>query len=453
MSNNASLTRSERKAAFSLAGIFAFRMIGLFMLLPVMATYGQALNGYSPQTVGLAIGVYGLVQGVLMIPLGKLSDRYGRKPVMLVGLTVFAIGAVVAALSTHIYGVIAGRALQGAGAIAGVVLALAADLTAEHRRSKVMAIIGMSIGASFLLAFGLGPMVAARGGLNAIFWLTCALALGGVALTLWGVPREPQHLAKSNQSWVQLFTLLKDSDLSRLSWGIFVLHAIMAATFVVLPLHLLDAGIEKAKHGSVYLPVMVLSALFMMPLLRVAERQHRQKPFLLAMIGVLLITVVVTLAAPSLALIAIALCGFFVAFNFLEASLPSWVSRIVPPAAKGTAMGFYTSAQFFGAFVGGAGGGYAFAQGGAVAVSWCVVAMCLVWLLAAVGQKPLSRIEQVTLALPDDAFADAVTRLQALEGVIEIVELPQQAALQVTFDAGQIQAAELTEKVSGAPRS
>ncbi len=415
-STDSTLTTLERRAAFSLAGIFAFRMIGLFMLLPVMATFGQYLDGYSPQSVGLAIGIYGLVQGVLMIPLGKLSDRYGRKPIMVCGLILFAAGAAIAALSTHIYGVIAGRALQGAGAIAGVVLALAADLTAEQRRSKVMAIIGMTIGASFLLAFACGPLLAAHGGLPLVFWVTCIMAIAGLTLTLFVVPTEPRHVAASNQSWVLLWQLLQAGALTRLSLGIFVLHAIMAALFVAMPLQLLAAGVVNAKHGAVYLPVLLVSALVMMPLLRRAEKRQQQKNYLLAMIGLMAIALLIAAAITSIAGLVIALLLFFIAFNWLEACLPSWVSRVVPANAKGTAMGFYTSAQFFGAFTGGAGAGGLFAAAGPSAVYAMAIVLCLIWWLFSWSLSPLPT---ANVANNNDELA----RLQGLEGDSAIVDV------------------------------
>lgn len=448
MSNENQLTALEKRAAWTLAAIFAFRMIGLFMLLPVMAIYGQNLTGYSPFTVGLAIGSYGLVQSLVMIPLGKLSDSFGRKKLIVIGLLVFALGAVVAALSTHIYGVIAGRALQGAGGIAGVVLALAADLTAEHRRSKVMAIIGISIGFSFLLAFALGPVLAAQGGLPAVFWATALMALFGVVLTWQVVPAEPAHVARSGQSWALLWQLLQQGQLARLAGGIFVLHMMLIACFSVLPGKLLALGLSASKHGMVYLPIMLVGAVLMMPFLRMAERRSWHKPLLFVFIG-LMITALSGLAmAETLLPLLIALGVFFWAFNWLEASLPAWVSRIVPATAKGTAMGFYTSAQFLGAFCGGAGAGIlqTLAPSG-LGASWVLAGAALIgmlWCLLSLGLAPLPLLKEVTLSAEGESFSELAARLQALEGVVSIVEIPGSDSISLTYDQRKLDPVQLT---------
>lgn len=443
------LTPDERRAAFSLSAIFAFRMIGLFMLLPVLAIYGQNLGGYSPQTVGLAIGIYGLVQAVVTIPLGRWSDTWGRKKVITLGLCLFALGAIMAALSTHIYGVIAGRALQGAGAIAGVVLALAADLTVERRRSKVMAVIGMSIGASFLLAFGLGPVIAAHFGLAAVFWTTAGLAGIGLLLTHTVVPAEPAPVAKAgNQHWRVLFALLKQGQLGRLSFGIFVLHVVMTACFVVMPLELVRLGLPAAQHGSIYLPVMLLGAVVMMPFLRMAEHKGWHRPLLLGAVLLLALALLGLALAPALTPLIVALGVFFTAFNWLEASLPSWVSRVVPAEVKGTAMGFYTSAQFFGAFVGGAGAGFLFTHWGASAVLYVSVGACLLWALLAFGLKPLPQWADLSLSADDpETLAQWMRHLQALDGVSDIALRADESRVQLRYDQRVWREDELNERV------
>jgi len=442
MTPDTRLTAFERRSAFILAAIIAFRMLGLFMLLPVMTTYGASLHGYTPVLAGLAVGIYGFTQACLQIPLGRLSDTWGRQRVITLGLVLFAMGALVAALSDHIYGVIAGRAIQGAGAVSSAALALAADITAEHRRSKVMAIIGMSIGGAFILAFLGGPMLAGFGGLAAVFWATVALALGGLLLTQFALPRaEPAHsIAGDGQArWVTLWPLLRQGDLARLSIGIFVLHFVMTAMFMVVPQKLVLLGIARTEHASIYLPVLIAGAILMAPLLRLAEKRSWHKPVLLLCVAIMAAALGL-MALPSLPLLATGLVLYFMAFNWLEASLPSWLSRIVPAGHKGTAMGFYASAQFFGAFAGGAVAGLALHFGGAEAVLATAVTLTALWWLIALWQRALPHWQALHVSVSADGLAELATRLRALDGVIEVTPRPEQQSVELRYDARRVSA-------------
>jgi len=274
----------ESRAAFSLAGIYALRMLGLFLILPVFALYAERLDGVTPMLVGLAIGAYGLTQALLQIPFGMLSDRIGRKPVILGGLLIFAIGSVVAAMADSIWGVILGRALQGSGAIAAAVMALAADLSREQHRTKVMAAIGMSIGADFTLALILGPVLNSLIGVQWIFWLTAVLALGGIGITLFLVPTPETSRVHGDAEAVpaQFGRVLSNVNLLRLDLGIFVLHLIITSIFLAVPLVLRDMiGMESSSHWIIYLPVLLLSILFMVPFIVVAEKRNKMKPVFL----------------------------------------------------------------------------------------------------------------------------------------------------------------------------
>ena len=443
------LTATERRAAFTLAAIIAFRMLGLFMLLPVMTTYGNALTGYTPLLAGLAVGVYGFTQACLQIPLGRLSDTWGRQQVITLGLALFAIGALVAALSDHIVGVIIGRAIQGAGAVSSAALALAADVTAEQRRSKVMAIIGMSIGAAFILAFLGGPLLASLGGLSAVFWATVALALIGLLLTLFALPKAAAATAGDGQArWQTLWPLLRRGDLPRLSIGIFALHFVMTALFMVVPMKLVGFGIDRADHATVYLPVLIAGALLMAPLLRLAERRSWHKPILLLCLPVLAAALAV-LALPSLTLVVIGLVLYFAAFNWLEASLPSWLSRIVPAGHKGTAMGFYASAQFLGAFAGGMVGGVLMQWSGPTAVLLVGIAAVVIWLLCALGQQPLPAWRTTQLSAAGDELAGLALKLRALDGVIEVIPRPEQQTVELRYDARRLSERELNDVLTG----
>lgn len=444
MSLDNKLTSAERRAAFTLAAIIAFRMLGLFMLLPVMTTYGSDLQGYTPALAGLAVGIYGITQACLQIPLGRLSDTWGRQPVITLGLVLFALGALVAALSDHITGVIIGRAIQGAGAVSSAALALAADVTAEQRRSKVMAIIGMSIGAAFILAFMGGPLLASVGGLAAVFWATVGLALVGLLLTVLVLPKadQPASAGDGQARWHTLWPLLRHGDLPRLSVGIFALHFVMTALFMVVPMKLVGFGIDRAAHATVYLPVLIAGALLMAPLLRLAERRRWHKPILLLCLPILAAALAV-LALPSLALVVIGLVLYFAAFNWLEASLPSWLSRIVPAGHKGTAMGFYASAQFLGAFAGGAVGGLLMQWSGPAAVMVAGIAMVAIWLVVALGQQPLPDWRTAHLPAPSEELAALALRFRALDGVIEVIPRPDQQTLELRYDARRLPETEL----------
>jgi len=381
------MTRGERKAAFSLAGLYALRMLGLFMILPVFALYAEQLDGATPWLAGIAIGIYGLTQAFLQIPLGLLSDRFGRKRIILIGLVVFALGSVVAALADSIYWVIAGRALQGAGAIAAAIMALAADLSREEHRTKVMAVIGVSIGVAFALALALGPVLNEWVGVPGIFWLTAALALIGMAVTQFVIP-QPIHsrVHRDTEPVPALFRrVLTDGQLLRLDLGILILHALLTATFVAAPLALRDyAGLPAAQHWLLYLPVLLLSLLAVAPFIILAEKYRRLKPvFLGAILTLCLAELGLLNFHYSVWAMGVGLFAFFASFNFLEAALPSLIAKTAPPDAKGTALGVYSSSQFLGAFIGGVVGGWAHEHLGLNAVFACAALAALGWFFIA----------------------------------------------------------------------
>jgi predicted MFS family arabinose efflux permease len=357
------MTTAERRATSALASLFALRMLGLFMIIPVFALYGRQLEGATPMLIGLAIGVYGLAQAVFQIPLGLLADRYDRKRLIFQGLVLFALGGAVAAMSESIWGVIAGRAIQGAGAISAVVMALLADLTREENRTKAMASIGLSIGLSFAVAFILGPLLAGHFGLSGLFWATALLAVIGMGL-LVSVPHPAVAIPQNPDSvGGQFRKVLMHRELARLDAGIFALHLVMTACFVLVP-HLLlnNAGIPAAHHGWVYLPVVLGGFVLAVPAIIVAEKKRRIKEvfaFGIALMAVGL--VVIGRWYSGIYGLVTGLVLFFIAFNLLEALLPSLLSKIAPAGAKATAMGIYSSAQFLGAFGGGVAGGRAVA--------------------------------------------------------------------------------------------
>jgi len=382
------MTPSERRATAGLAGIFGLRMLGMFIVLPVLALYAETLPGGRDHTlVGLALGAYGLTQAVLQIPFGYASDRLGRKPVIIAGLIIFALGSFMAAWAPDIGWTIAGRSLQGAGAISAAVLALTADLTRDEVRTRAMAAIGMTIGATFAVSLIAGPALTAVIGVPGIFVLTGVLALGAIVVLQKAIPR-PQAPAARSDSAGQWRRVLADRQLLRLNYGIFALHAALLALFVQVPFMLRDDGLPPTQHWRVYLPVLLASAVLMWPALVQADRPGRGKPVFVGAIAVLLIgQLLLALAGGSLAVAVAALVVFFTAFNLLEATLPSLISKFAPPGVKGTASGVYSAVQFFGTFVGAFAGGWLSQHHGPQAVfAFCIV-LSVLWLAASTSMS------------------------------------------------------------------
>mgnify|MGYP001822347043 FL=1 len=378
------MTPQERRSVSSLALLYCFRMLGLFMVLPLLALYTTDMPGADPLTIGLALGIYGLSQALLQIPLGWLSDQWGRKPVIIAGLLVFALGSVVAALADTIYGIVLGRALQGAGAIASTVMALVADLTRDEQRTKAMAMVGMSIGLSFAIALVLGPAVAAAGGLGAVFWFTGVLALGGIAIVLLLVPTPERGLVHDDVGARRglLMRSLRDVGLLRLNFAVFSLHFILMALFLMVPGLLLDvAGLDRDSHWQVYLPALALSIAGMVPMMIIAERKGKLREMFLLGIGLLMLAMLMLSTAAVPLVIYLGMWLFFIGFNYLEATLPSLVSKVVFQGGKGTALGIYSTWQFFGAFAGGALGGWLVKTGGNSALMICCLVLAALWLL------------------------------------------------------------------------
>lgn len=379
----------ERQGTFSLAGIYGLRMLGLFMILPVFALYAEGLEGVTPTRVGLALGIYGLTMAFFQIPFGMLSDRFGRKPIITFGLILFAIGSVVAATSDSIMGVILGRAIQGAGAIAAAMMALLADLTREEHRTKAMAIMGVSIGMSFTLALILGPFLNNIIGVSGIFWLTAVLAIGGIAILYLIVPDPEVSISHRDVEAVpaQLKQVLFDRQLLRLDFGIMVQHGIMMAMFSALPFVLRDyLHLPSEEHAWFYLPILVLSVFGMVPLIIIAEKKQKMKEVFVGCVSLMVVSELM-LGFFHVSFIAVfsGLLFFFVAFNALEASLPSLISRMAPIDGKGTAMGVYSTSQFFGAFLGGTCGGLLSDFFGLQGVFFACAVAALLWVFIALG--------------------------------------------------------------------
>ncbi len=416
----------ERRSVAALGGVLSLRMFGLFMVLPMMALYAAGLDGATPLRVGLALGVYGLTQAIFQIPFGILSDRFGRKPLIIAGLGLFLLGSIVAALSDEIVGVIIGRALQGSGAIAAVILALAADLTRDQQRTKAMALMGMSIGASFLFALMAGPVLDQWFGMEGLFWMTAVLAFFATGLVIWVVPTPPRTSGDplTGAAAGHFLEVLKSPQLLRLDVGIFLLHMVLTALFVAIPFALVDVlALERDAHWRVYVPVLLVSIVLMAPMLIAGMR--RRLTFVVFRIAIVLLLGAFSLlfAGHERALTLLAGIGiFFIGFNLLEAMLPSLVTRIAPGYAKGTATGVYNTFEFFGVFVGGAFGGLLHgAYGGTGVFVFCALAS-FAWLLLSFFGSPPQLRESLTLRLSPDNSDDASIKraLSLLPGVDQV---------------------------------
>lgn len=447
----------ELKAAGGLSLVFAFRMLGMFMVLPVLATYGQDLAGSTPALIGLAIGAYGLTQAVLQIPFGMLSDRIGRRPVIYVGLLIFAAGAVLAANADSIWGVIAGRVLQGAGAISAAVMALMSDLTREQHRTKAMAMIGMSIGLSFAVAMVVGPLLTRAFGLSGLFWATAAMALLGILIIAGLVPRSagPLQHRESSVARQALRATLRHGDLLRLDAGIFVLHAILMASFVALPISLVEqGGLPREEHWWVYLVAMLVGFFGMLPFIIYAEKKRQMKRVLTGAVLVLLFCeLYFWQVGHSLTALVIGAILFFTAFNLLEASLPSLISKVSPAGGKGTAMGVYSTSQFLGAALGGILGGWLMQVGGLDGVFIGCALLCALWAIIAVTMREPPYVTSLRLPLSPTAMADAglTERLLAVPGVADAVVVAEEAALYIKVDTEQLDRTSLERLVEPAP--
>lgn len=433
----------ERQAVVSLSVLYAFRMLGLFMVLPVLALYSDSYSGSTALLMGLALGAYGCSQALLQIPFGMLSDKIGRKPVIALGLVIFALGSLVAAQADSVYELIFGRFLQGCGAIASALMALVSDLTSEESRTKAMASIGASIGLSFSLALVLGPLLAAVGGMSLIFSTTAFLALFGL-LILWRwvpSPNVQERRHREAGAVPELFwRTLKNRELLRLNFGIFVLHACLMASFLVLPTILeVNLGFARSQHWIIYLSLLLSAFVVMLPFIIVAEKRRQIKPVFVVAVALLMSVLFLQWGLQawlpySSVWMLLAVFLFFVAFNLLEATLPSLVSKVAPAGSKGTAMGLYSTCQFLGAFLGGVAGGAVLQSFGAEAVYLLCAALALLWLLVAIAMRPPSFLSGVFISLDGCDLPAAASALRKVTGVHELVLIEEECAAYLKVD-------------------
>ncbi|AXF44290.1 MULTISPECIES: MFS transporter [Acinetobacter] len=431
----------ERRSTFALSSIFALRMLGLFMIIPVFSVAGQTYEYATPALLGLAVGIYGLTQAILQIPFSLIADRYSRKPLVVFGLLLFALGGAIAAMSDTIYGVIIGRAIAGGGAVSAVVMALLADVTREENRMKAMATMGMSIGVSFAVAFSLGPWLTGLVGISGLFWVTTIMGLAAISM-LFLVPKVTRHHRNYQQGYLaQLKQVLKMGDLNRLHVSVFSLHLLLTAMFIYVPSQLIDfAKIPLNSHGWVYLPLLVISLFFAFPSIVLAEKYRKMRGiFLTAIGGIILGLGILIFGFESKYILLTGLGLFFIAFNVMEALLPSWLSKAAPIQSKATAMGVNASSQFLGAFFGGVTGGQLLLLNN-TALGWSILTgLAIVWLLISFGLAQPRYLSSMILRLPEHKQTDEWTsQLLAIRGIEEVVVMSDQQVAYVKVDKQQI---------------
>ncbi|QKQ24013.1 MFS transporter [Candidatus Ruthia endofausta] len=389
------MNKQERTFAFKISLIMSTRMLGLFMIFPIFSVYASEYTSTTPYLIGLSIGIYGLTQALLQIPFGYLSDKYGRKPMLIIGLVIFFIGSVVAASSTDIIGIVIGRALQGAGAISAVLMAFLADFVSENQRSKANAFVGVQIGIAFMLALLLGPIISVSLGISGLFWVIALLSV--VALIIVSTlpnakPKEQYALSIAN------IRKVLNIDLLLLDFSVFALHLILTCSFIAMPIFLKESNIVDIKDSwQIYLPIIILSFIGMLPMVILASKYQKIKPVFLSAIALLIISQIlfyqIQLTYTSFFTL---LTLFFIAFNALEAILPSLIASSTSADKRGLAMGLYATSQFLGAFVGGILGGWIYNISNLNSVFLSTTFVAVIWWIIILITKQKTPIKQAT---------------------------------------------------------
>lgn len=451
--NDYKMISEERLATWGLGLVFSLRMLGMFMVLPVLTTYGMTLSDATKPLIGIAIGIYGLTQAIFQIPFGLISDRIGRKPLIVGGLLVFAIGSIVAAISDSIWGIILGRALQGSGAIAAAVMALLSDLTREQNRTKAMAFIGVSFGITFAIAMVLGPIITHAFGLSALFWGIAVLAIAGIIITLTVIPNPSNHMLNRESAMVKgsFGKVLKNSRLIKLNIGILCLHTLLMSTFLALPVAMENAGFLPADHWKVYLVTMLVSFITVIPFIIIAEKKRKMKQIFVLCVAMLFISEIILWSSEQhLWLIFSGVQLFFIAFNVMEAILPSLISKESPAGYKGTAMGIYSTSQFIGVALGGSLGGWLFGMNGISAVFLGGVILCALWFTISITMKQPDYVSSLRIELPESALKNNQLEnyLKMSTGVNEVVIVPTEHSAYIKIDSGKTSRAKLEQLIS-----
>ena len=432
----------EKRAILGVGGIFALRMVGLFMIVPVFSVYGNDYAHATPFLIGLAVGIYGLGQAIFQIPMSLAADKFPRKPIIFLGLIMFAIGGIIAANATDIYEVIIGRALAGSGAVSAVLMALLADVTREEMRTKAMATMGLTIGTSIMLAFAFGPLLVGSLGISGLFWLTAGFAVLAMILLLM-VPtplRVLKHNLDNKSIREQLATVLRIGDLNRLHIGVFALHLTMTAIFVILPHQLNEVlGLSVHQQGMVYLPLLFVGFAIAIPFIIIAEKQRKMRQVFLGAIALMTAALALLAFGSQVGVgIIFGLLLYFMGFNLLEATIPSWISKRAPVANKATAMGLNSSSQFLGAFAGGAMGGLLLSQPNLLA--WGLLAVIMgaaLLIIIPIAQPPY--LSSTTVTIPKNInIQDWSRQILAVDGVDELVVMAKEQVAYLKLDKTQL---------------
>lgn len=450
------MTVEERRATWGLGAVFSLRMLGMFMVLPVLTTYGMQLQGANETLIGFAIGIYGLAQAIFQIPFGLLSDKVGRTPLIVGGLLIFVAGSVVAALSDSIWGVIFGRGLQGAGAISAAVMALLSDLTREQHRTKAMAFIGVSFGITFAVAMVLGPIITHALGLSALFWGIALLALSGIVITLTIVPKPSHHLMNRESGIVKdhFWLVLRNSRLLKLNLGIMSLHVLLMSSFVALPIAMEHAGFLRQQQWMVYLVTMTVSFVAVIPFVIYAEKKRQMKRvFVGCVLTLLAAELTLWQAGLHLWVLFAGIQLFFIAFNVMEAILPSLISKEAPVGYKGTAMGIYSTSQFIGVAVGGSFGGWLLQSGGTSMVFIGGACVAMLWFGLSLTMREPPYVSSLRIVLSKTAITQAdqlANNIKAQPGVADVVLVVDEMAAYVKVDTKQTSRRDLEQIVASA---
>jgi len=430
----------EKRAVISISSMMGLRMIGLFMVLPIFALYARELDGATPTLIGLAMGIYGLSQALLQIPFGILSDHLGRKPLIIIGLLFFISGSLIAGLTHSIHFLIIGRALQGAGAIGGTLLALLADLTREEQRTKSMAIAGITIGFSFSISLVIGPLLTTYLSVNCIFFLAALFGIVAIFILYFAVPTP--HILRSQRDTEpelhSLLTLFKSSELVKLNIGIFILHALFTASFIIIPIQLAQQyHLSMHQQWLVYLPALLIGFVISFTGMGIAERQQKIKTFFLLSILLLFISLLFLWNSPTHFFgLILDLSLFFTGFTLLEAFLPSLISRAAPIGRKGSVLGIYSCAQFFGIFIGGILGGYLYGSFGFSGVYLCCLIFSLLWFIIALFMpQPKYTITQVwRVKNQQDDLQEIAAKLRMIPGILEVTLIAEEGIVYLKME-------------------
>ncbi|WP_225639504.1 MFS transporter [Candidatus Profftia sp. (ex Adelges kitamiensis)] len=452
------ITPKEWKAILGLSTIFSLRMLGMFMVLPVLNTYGILLTDASETLIGIAIGIYGLTQALFQIPCGLLSDLIGRKTVIVIGLLLFALGSAIAGIANSIWGVILGRSLQGSGAISAAIMALLSDLTQEQNRTLAMAYIGISFGITFTIAMITGPIITQAIGLSGLFWIIALMALSGIMVTLFFIPNPNHQVLNRDSNVIQsnFGVVLTNSYLMKLNFSIMCLHTLLISSFIAIPPLMEKAGLSRHNQWQVYIVTMLIALVCVVPLIFYAEKyRYIKQIFRICILLMLFAEVIFWYVDTNLYGIFLGIQLFFISFNIIEALLPSILSKVSPTGYKGTAMGIYSTSQFIGVAIGGSIGGLLYEHNGANMVFTSCAVLTAIWLLISLTMKQPIYLSNLRIVIPKEIRATYQLEklIKNLHGVVDVVLIPEEQTIYMKIDSKLISRSQIELFISSSEHS